>query len=326
MTLPRPDPFILALLATVAIASFFPCQGEAAKFFSTLTSIAIMLLFFLHGVRLARQAVVLGIGHWRLHLTILCCTFLLYPLIGFVLWKAVPGVLPQQLWVGLLFLCVLPSTVQSSIAFTSIARGNVPGAICAAAASNMFGILLTPVLVGVLLSAHAPVSLAQLWKIIEQLLIPFVLGHLLRPWFIGFAQRHKYLLTLTDRGSILLVVYTAFSAAVVGGLWRTIPPATLGTLLAVETGMFVFIVGFVVVAARLLKFAREDEIAIVMCGSKKSLASGVPMANVLFTGAMIGPVVLPVMLYHQMQLMAAAWIAGRYARRSEEKEKIEINS
>jgi sodium/bile acid cotransporter 7 len=310
----RPDPFILALLGTVALASFFPCRGEAAEFFASLTSVAITLLFFLHGVRLARDAVVSGIGNWRLHITILCCTFIVYPLVGFALSKAVPGILPPQLWAGMLFLCMLPSTVQSSIAFTSIARGNVPGAVCAAAASNVFGIFLTPLLVGVFLSAHAAISLAQLWKIIEQLLIPFVLGHLLRPWLVGFATRHKYLLTLTDRGSILLVVYTAFSAAVVEGLWHTIPPATLGTLLGVEVGMFVLIVSCVIAAARWLKFAREDEIAIVMCGSKKSLATGVPMANVLFAGALIGPVVLPVMIYHQMQLMAAAWIAGRYAK------------
>ena len=314
----RPDPFILALITTVVIASFFPCQGEVATFFSALTNVAIMLLFFLHGVRLAREAVIAGIGHWRLHLTILCCTFLLYPLAGFAVSKLMPGILPPQLWAGLIFLCLLPSTVQSSIAFTSVARGNVPAAICAAAASNVFGILLTPLLVGVFLSAHAVISLEQLWKIIEQLLIPFVLGHLLRPWFIGFAQRHKFLLTLTDRGSILLVVYTAFSAAVVEGLWHTLPPVTLGTLLAVEIVLFVSIVGLVIYIARRLKFSRADEIAIVMCGSKKSLATGVPMANVLFAGALIGPVVLPVMIYHQMQLMAAAWLAGRYAKRAEQ--------
>src|SRR3974390_997004 len=128
-----PDPFVVALLAAVAIASLFPCRGEIAWFFAVLTNVAITLLFFLHGVRLARDAVIEGIGHWRLHVTILCCTFLVYPLVGIGLAKTVGNVLPPQLWVGLLFLCMLPSTVQSSIAFTSIARGNVPGAICAAA-------------------------------------------------------------------------------------------------------------------------------------------------------------------------------------------------
>jgi sodium/bile acid cotransporter 7 len=311
-----PDPFILALLATVALASFVPCYGEVASFFSVLTTVAIALLFFLHGVRLAREAIIAGLGHWRLHISILCCTFVVYPLVGFGLSKVLPGLLPVELWAGVLFLCMLPSTVQSSIAFTSIARGNIPGAVCAAAASNLIGILLTPVLVGVFLRAHAAISPAQLWKIIEQLLIPFVLGHLLRPWLIGFAHRHRYLLTLTDRGSILLVVYTAFSAAVIEGIWRAMPLRTLAVLFAVEVGMFIFIVGSVIGAARLLKFSREDEIAIVMCGSKKSLASGVPMANVLFAGGLMGSVVLPVMIYHQMQLMAAAWIAGRYAKRS----------
>ncbi len=309
-----PDPFVLALLATVALASVLPCQGAAAKVFGVLTLAAIALLFFMHGVRLPREAVVAGIGHWRLHLMILGCTFVFFPLLGLLLSHLFPHLLPQPVWLGVLFVCALPSTVQSSIAFTSIARGNVPAAVVAATASNLAGIAVTPVLIGVLLSLHGGgVGWDQVWKIVLELLAPFAAGHLLRPWLAGWAARHRRLTTLSDRGSILLTVYTSFSAAVVQGIWSQVPL----TSLLVLTGVLAVILAVVLAAttwgARLMGFSREDEIAIVFCGSKKSLASGVPMANVLFAGPAVGLTVLPLMIFHQMQLMVCAALARRYA-------------
>ncbi len=312
-----PDPLVLGLLATVALASVLPCRGQAATVFGWLTVAAIGLLFFMHGVRLSRQAVIAGLSHWRLHLVILASTFLLFPVLGLLMSKAAPRLLPPQLWLGVLFVCALPSTVQSSIAFTSIARGNVPAAVGAATASNILGVLVTPILVGLLMRLHGTAgSLAQIWKVVLQLLAPFVLGHLSRPWLAAWAQRNPRLVMVSDRGSILLAVYTSFSAAVVQGVWRQLPVERLLLL----TGALAVLLAAVLLAttwgARLLGFSREDEIAIVFCGSKKSLASGVPMANVLFAGPAVGLTVLPLMIFHQMQLMVCAGLARRYARRT----------
>jgi solute carrier family 10 (sodium/bile acid cotransporter), member 7 len=289
-----PDPFAPALIGTVILAAVLPAQGQAAVIVGYLGIFAIGLLFFLNGARLPREAIRAGIAHWRLQLAILASTFALFPLFGWLLQHLMPGALTTEEWLGVMFVCTLPSTVQSSIAFTSIARGNVAAAICAATASNMAGIVLTPILVTLVLRVPgAEMSLAQAWKILLQLVAPFVLGNLLRPWIAGWAQQNRRLLAVTDRGSILLIVYAAFSESVVGGIWRNFPPATLAVLLVVNALLLAAVLAATAFGSRALGFVKQDEIAIVFCGSKKSLMAGIPMANVLFGATTAGVIVLP---------------------------------
>ena len=313
----KPDSFTVALIGVVLLASFLPCRGVGADIFKLLSNIAIAILFFLHGARLSRQAVYAGMTHWRLHLVILACTFVLFPVLGLAMNLADPGLLGGPLWLGVLFVCALPSTVQSSIAFTSIGQGNVPAAVCAATASNLIGIFLTPILVGALLSVHgAGISLAEVWKIFAQLLLPFIAGHLLRPWIAEWVTRNKKVLAVTDRSTILLAVYTAFSEAVVQGIWNQLPIERLAALLVVCAILLGVVLVVTTYASRALGFSSPDEVAIVFCGSKKTLASGIPMANVLFAGPTVGLTVLPLIVFHQMQLFVCAWLARRYAMRA----------
>ncbi len=319
MRVPKPDPFLLALIATVALASIVPCRGAAVPVFHGLTVVVIAIMFFLQGARLSRAAILAGLGHWRLHLAILGCTFGLFPLLGLGAHALLPGLLTPGLWLGVLFVCVLPSTVQSSIAFTSIARGNIPAAVCSATASNLFGIALTPLLTGLILAGATHgrgVSAGGVLDIVLQLLLPFLAGQLLQPRIGGWATRRRRLLGLTDRGSILIVVYTAFSEAVVQGLWHKVPPPQIGLVLLVDMALLAAVLLLTRVGARAAGFATEDEIAIVFCGSKKTLASGVPMAGVLFPAAIVGQIVLPLMIFHQLQLFVCAVLARRYARRA----------
>ncbi len=317
----RIDRFTLALLATVVLASTLPARGEAARVAGWLTTAAIALLFFLHGAKLSREAVLEGIGAWRLHLAVLASTFVLFPVLGLVV-TLLPGPKPEVA-AGVLYLCLLPSTVQSSIAFTSIARGNVPAAVCSASASNILGVFLTPVLVSLLMphwvgrGGSAGVSLASVGVILAQLLLPFVLGHLSRPLTAGLVERHKAVVNLVDRGSILLVVFTAFSAAVVEGLWRKLGPADLAMVVVLDLAVLAVALASTRAFARAARFSKPDEIALVFCGSKKSLASGAPMAAALFPAATAGVLITPLMLFHQFQLLACAQIARRYAARRE---------
>ncbi|KTT14490.1 bile acid:sodium symporter family protein [Pseudacidovorax intermedius] len=314
-----PDRFTLMLIGTVTLASLLPAQGRVAAGMETLTTAAIAALFFLHGARLSREAVLAGVGHWRLHLLVLASTFVLFPLLGLALKPLLQPLVTPTLYTGVLYLCVLPSTVQSSIALTAMARGNVPAAVCSASASTLLGVLITPVLVNLLVvpGHHANASLDAIGRILLQLMVPFVAGHLLRPWVGGFVQRNAKMLKWVDQGSILLVVYTAFSAAVVKGLWHQLPLSALVAVAVVSALLLALALGVTNAVAKRAGFSVEDRIAIVFCGSKKSVASGVPMANVLFPASMVGPIVLPVMLYHQIQLMACAVLAQRYARRAE---------
>jgi sodium/bile acid cotransporter 7 len=314
MTRFLPDRFILALLATVGLASFLPATGEAATVLGWASSIAIGLLFFLHGARLSREAIVGGLRQPKLHGAVLASTFLIFPLIGLALQALFPHLLAPELWTGVLFVCTLSSTVQSSIAFTSIARGNVPAAVCAATASNLLGILLTPLLVGFLLHKSGSAGgLDSALNIVVQLLLPFVAGQLLRPWIGAWAARHNKILGLVDRGSILLAVYSAFGAAVVEGIWHLFPLPQLGELVLVNAMLLGLVLLVTTFGSRLLGFQRADEIVVVFCGSKKSLAAGIPMATVLFGASTVGVVLLPIMIFHQMQLMVCAMLARRYA-------------
>ncbi|WP_250627663.1 bile acid:sodium symporter family protein [Pinirhizobacter soli] len=312
-----PDGFTSALVLTVIIASLLPCRGIAATVFDWVTDLAIALLFFLHGAKLPRQAVVEGARHWRLHAVVLASTFVVIPLLGLALKPLLAPLVTPELYLGVLFLCTLPSTVQSSIAFTSIARGNVPAAIVSASASSLIGILVTPLLVGLIISTsgHGGLSVDAVGAIVLQLLLPFVAGQVAQRWIGEWVQKYKDWLGFVDRGSILLVVYTAFSAAVLQGLWKQMPAPVLAGLLIVDAVILALALLITRYGARALGFSREDEITIVFCGSKKSLASGVPMAKVIFAGHPLGSIVLPVMLFHQIQLMVCAVLARRYARR-----------
>ncbi|MCS0591730.1 bile acid:sodium symporter [Massilia norwichensis] len=314
-----PDAFTAWLLCTVALASVLPCQGQTAQVLGKVTVAAIGLLFFLHGAKLSREAMLSGLTNWRLHLVVLASTFVMFPLLGLAMKPVVSGVLPPELYVGILFLCTLPSTVQSSIAFTSMARGNVAAAVCSASASNFVGIFVTPLLVGMLIVQGASVPggspLDAVLSIVEQLLLPFLAGQFLRPWIGAWVDRHKPMLKIVDQGSILLVVYTAFSESVNEGLWHKLSLSSLLSLGLLCCVLLAIALGLATLISRRLGFSREDEITIVFCGSKKSLASGVPMAKVLFAPSALGMVILPVMLFHQIQLMVCAVLAARWAQR-----------
>jgi sodium/bile acid cotransporter 7 len=309
------EPFVLALLGTVLLASIVPVRGQAANVADVVTTAGIVLLFFLHGAKLSRQAIFDGARHWRLHLAVLGTTFVLFPLLGLAL-VSLPFV-HGPMAAGLLFLTLLPSTVQSSIAFTALARGNVAAAVCSASFSNLLGIFVTPVLVALVMThggTRGRFSIDSVATIALQLLLPFALGHFLRPWIGGFVARHKKLLTLVDRGSILLVVYTAFSAAVVEGLWSRVSASEMLLLAMLCCALLAMALGLTTVLARMMGLAREDAIVLLFCGSKKSLASGVPMAGVLFAPSEVGSVLLPLMLFHQIQLLACAFLARQSAK------------
>lgn len=321
MVRPRfiPDNFTLCLVAAMVGASLLPVQDQAALMFGWVTNLAIGLLFFMHGAKLSREAIWAGVTHWRLHLLVFSCTFLLFPLLGWGLKPVLAPLVGPELYLGMLFLCALPATVQSAIAFTSLARGNVAAAVCSAATSSLLGIFVTPLLVMLLLGADAGNgdTLGAIGQITLQLLLPFVAGQLARRWIGRWVEQNRGWLKNVDQGSILLVVYGAFSAAVVEGLWQSIPLLQLGGLVLACCLLLAVVLVLVEQLARRLGFDTADRITILFAGSKKSLATGVPMAQVLFAGGSMGAMILPLMVFHQIQLMVCAVLAERYARRPE---------
>jgi len=313
------DPYILLMFAVIAVAALLPARGQGATIAGAAADAGIVFLFFLYGARLSPQAALSGLKQWQLHLAVLFSTFMLFPLLGLGLQWVLPAALPSALMAGILFLCALPSTVQSSIAFTSIARGNVPAAICAASASNMLGVFISPVLASWLLHTQgAALSFGVFRDIVLQLLAPFAAGQVLRPWIGQWVQRHRTVLGYADRGSILLIIYVAFSKGMVDNIWSQIDLADLAILSALLALLLALALTLTaMIARRIMRLSVEDEIVLQFCGSKKSLASGLPMATILFSGAQLGMIVLPLMLFHQLQLIVCAVLARRYARRPE---------
>lgn len=313
------DRFTLLLVAMVVLASFLPVSGSAAHFFNVITTIAIAILFFLHGAKLSREAIVQGIMHWKFHVLVFAFTFALFPILGLLAKPVLLPMLGQELYWGFLFMCFLPSTVQSSIAFTSVAKGNVASAVCSASFSNIIGMFITPVLVSVFIlgkSEHEFDPTSSIIQITLLLLLPFVLGQLFRPLVYPHMIKVPRLVKSFDQGSILMVVYGAFSSAVIAGLWNEV---SWQTLLLLVLACSVFLTVIMLLAYYLPKvfgFNRKDQIAIFFCSSKKTLASGVPMAQILFIGQPLGMIVLPIMIFHQIQLMVCGIIANRWSKQN----------
>ncbi|OXR50569.1 bile acid:sodium symporter [Pusillimonas sp. T2] len=315
-----PDTYTFMLVGTVVLASVLPAYGSFAVVLKHVTTVAIALLFFLHGAKLSRQAIIDGLTHWRLHALILSCTFVFFPVMGFALKPLLLPLINDELYLGVLYMCMLPATVQSAVALTGIARGNVPAAVCGASASTLLGIVITPFLVNGLITpttgAASPID--SVASIFAQLMLPFIAGHILRPYFDNAFRKAGKALSFIDRGSILLVIYSAFSAAVIGGIWQQISASMVAGLVVISLVFLALAMVFVHTLAKVFGFGRKDQITAIFGGAQKSLASGVPMAQVLFTSSVAGVMVLPLMIFHLLQLIVSSILAQRWHRQNEE--------
>ncbi len=320
----RLDPLIFGLVIAVAIASVYPATGRGFTVVDAASKLAISLLFFLHGAKLSRDAVISGIVDWRLHGIVLIASYVMLPIFGVTLAHLFAGYVDPTLLTGLIFLAILPSTVQSSIAFTAIAGGRVPAAICAATLSNLSGVFLTPLLATLLINTQTGVTIAPGagQVILIQVLMPFAIGQMFRPLIRRHIENQRRLIAIIDRLSILLVVFAAFSEAVNHGLWKTLGAPDLAKIVMIAALFLMLAIGGTYTAGRFLRLPRESRIVLLFCGSKKSLMSGVPIAAALFPAKAIGSIILPVMIYHQLQIFLCAIIAAEYQRRGRENSEI----
>lgn len=312
------DRFTIGIILSIALGLALPCSGAVATGFNAVTNAAIVLLFFLYGLKLSRRAVWEGVTHWRLQSLVLFFTFGFFPLCICLCRPALEPLVGAALYAGLLYVACLPSTVQSSIAFTSVAGGNVPAAVCSASISSLLGVFLTPMLVGLLFAKEgatggASVGLSAIITISYQILLPFALGQLAQRWLKPWVDAHRGLISWNDQLTIWLVIYTSFSSASVQGYWQRLSVAQLCWLIAVCLLLLGIIQTSIYICCKILRFNKEDSITILFCGSKKSLAVGAPMMLALF-GGLDNNLLLPLMVFHQVQLMLCAHLAARWGR------------
>lgn len=317
------DWFLRSMVLAVLLASLFPDLGRSGGWLhlDAITDYGIALVFFLHGVGIPTEQMRAGLGNWRLHLLVQGFTFIVFPLLFLVFRLTLGQWLPPLLLLGFFYLCALPSTITSAVAMTALAHGNVPAAIFNATLSSLLGIVLTPLLVSLMTAATGggPDLATAIRDIAGLLLLPFVAGQALHPWLGPRLARFRKYTGLLDRGVVVMLVFAAFSDSVAAGLWRDYGAGVLGLTLLGAALLLAVVLLLSTQAARRLHFSTADEITAVFCGSKKTLAAGVPMAKVLF-GAHpgMGLIVLPIMFYHQLQLLVCAALAQRYARRAPE--------
>jgi sodium/bile acid cotransporter 7 len=310
-----PDTFILVLLAAVTAATLLPARGQTLEFVSSLSNAAIFVLFFFHGLRLAHQSVWDGLKHWKLQGAVLLFGFLAIPLFGLSLNALAPNLLKPELWLGFFFLCALPSTVQAAISNSSLAGGNVAASVIAAALSNLSGVILTPLIFALLTQiGGGEANLGAISKIATLLLLPFILGQFAQRWLSDWAARHKVWIGRMDKLTIVLTVYVAFSAAVNEGLWNRLSGADMGQLLILVSVLLAASFGGAWLVGGALGLSRTDRITLLYSGAHKSLATGAPMARILFRPDQAGMIIIPLMLYHQLQLIISAWLAAKLNR------------
>ncbi|AWB84950.1 bile acid:sodium symporter family protein [Corynebacterium liangguodongii] len=313
------DPLIQGIVAAAVLAILLPARGGCAEAIGLATTLGIALLFFLYGARLSTQEALRGLQNWRLQLLILAFTFIAYPLIGAAL-RPTTALIGTELYHGILYALLVPSTVQSCVALTGVARGNVAGAIVAASVSSIVGVVATPALVMLLMGQGEGIRIdaSVFGSVALQLLLPFALGQLARniaPRVGDMAGRKGT--KLVDRISIWLVVYAAFSKGMVAGVWSQVAVWEIGFLIALTVFLVAAMLWMTRAVPRALGFGYGDQVAVQMCGTQKSLAAGLPMASVIFGGATLGILIVPLMIYHMAQLIICSGLAARYAQRAE---------
>lgn len=318
LRLPWVDPFLVAMLAAVVIGLVAPELGfdPATAPTGHITSAGIAFVFFVHGAALSPGALRAGVANWRLHIAIQATTFVFFPLLGLLLLASLGGVLPLESRLGLFFLCALASTVSTSVAMTALARGNVAGAIFNASLSGVLGMIVTPFLV----SLVAPAALGEIavlpatLEIAKTLLLPFAAGQLVRPLVGEWIARNKRWTTLADRSVILLIVFLAFAQSAASNVWAEQGLGSIVLVMVITSALLAAALLFTRWLGAALRMSRADTVALVFCGSKKSLANGAPIAAVLFGDLPeLGAIVLPILVYHQLQLVVGAILARRYA-------------
>lgn len=314
--------FLVGMVVAILLATVTSEFGRSGGMIhlDQLTGVGVAIVFFLHGLGLSPQAIKAGVTNWRLHIYIQIATFVVYPILWVIFGEAFLAYMPAALAFGFCYLLVLPSTISSSVAMTSVGKGNVPGAIFNASLSSILGVFITPLLIQLFMGFEG-VQLDLLDSVIsisKLLLLPMIVGQFMRPYLVAWVDRHKAVVNKIDKYVILLIVYNAFCDSVVNGIWSEFSMGLLVSSIAICTVILLFMVHLIQWGARRTKFTLPDEVAAVFCGTKKTLAAGIPMAKVIFgADPSLGMILLPIMLYHPIQIFYCAVLANRYARQSE---------
>ncbi|MCU4154584.1 bile acid:sodium symporter [Carboxylicivirga sp. A043] len=309
------DPFIIGLITMIALAWFFPQPGiyNGKINLELLTDVGITLIFFFYGLKLSPQQMKEGLSNYRLHLLVQLATFVLFPLIIIAFKPLMRSEEQQMIWLAMFFLAALPSTVSSSVVMVVLAKGNMAGAIFNASISGLIGIVVTPLWMGLFWTAEGAFDFSEIiLDLLLKILVPVIVGLVLHKYFGAFIKKHIKQLARFDKMVILLIVYKSFSKSFTAGLFEEISWLDLLLIGISVLALFIIVYGVIGFLSGLMNFNREDKIAALFCGSKKSLVHGTVFSKVLFQNvAGQGLFLVPIMIYHAFQLIIVSFIAQK---------------
>ena len=307
------DPVVAGIVLAMALGLALPVPAKGREILSTVADLSVCLVFLVYGMRLRTSEVLAGLTNVKLQLSVLLATYVAFPAFGFLMYKAAEPVWGQGFATGFLYLAILPSTIQSSVTFVSIAKGNVAAAVCSATISNILGMFVTPLLALLVLDVGGA-SGGGLGSIVTKLLAPFIVGQLFQPFVGDWFRARRSTVKKIDNSSIILIVFSAVVNATAEGAWAGVTAWTVLVLIALSVALLATMLALTWFVPGKIGMPREDRTVVLMCGSKKSLATGLPMAKALFPASMVGAVIVPVVLFHQIQIFVCAIIAARLGR------------
>ena len=317
------DKFVLAIIAFVFLAWLFPqpAGGHSGIILDHISTTGISLIFFFYGLRLSSEKIKLGLKNWKLHILVQTTTFFLFPLIVLLLYPFIQNEQQEILWLGLFFLAAVPSTVSSSVIMVSIGKGNIPGAIFNASISGIIGIIVTPLWMGVFIQQTQPgFDFTEVYfRLVLGIILPVIIGVIMQRRLYSFALKYSRELSTFDKSVILLIVYRSFATSFNDAVFKSVGIIDLTILVIIVVVLFFLLYGLVYAFSALLKFKREDKITALFCGSQKSLVHGTVFANILFAGFhAAGLILIPLMLFHSLQIFVISIIAARYGSKYKE--------
>lgn len=308
--------FFFCLIGMIVVAYFYPSLGteQSILHLPQIAEYGVSLIFFFYGLKLNPEKLKAGLSNWRLHLAIQLTTFVLFPLMVLGVGHVFAMDTSSLIWIGVFYLAALPSTVSSSVVMVAIADGNLPAAIFNASISSIIGIFITPIWMSGLLQqqdANFDVSHVMI-RLCVEVLLPVVLGYFLHKKLGKWAERYNNTLRMFDQGVILLIVYTSFCESFASNMFSSHSVAEIAQLGFWMLVFFLAVFGIMNLISHWFHFNRQDRITVLFCGSKKSLVQGAVMGKVLFPNPVVlGVVLLPLMIYHALQLMVGSMIAQK---------------
>lgn len=314
------DKFVLSIAAVIVLAYLFPQWGAKDSNFpiDAISTIGVSLIFFFYGLKLSPDRLKAGLKNWKLHLLVQLSVFVIFPVIVLLFYPLVQTAHQETIWLALFFLAVLPSTVSSSVVMVSIAKGNIPAAIFNASISGIIGIVVTPLWMGLFLrNTNTDFDFTDIYiKLIAEIIVPVFTGILLQRFWGKYALKYNRQLTLFDKTVILLIIYKSFAESFAEKIFSTVSVSDFIVLFCAVLGLFFLVYFLTGYAAKLLKFNLEDRIAAQFCGTKKSLVHGTVFSKILFGNtAAVGIILLPLMLFHAIQILIISIIASKLAGR-----------